>query len=112
MKKVASIALVAVIAIVLAATAPSQAAGREGHGSPGGRPIGHFEGHRGPGGRHDFDRGRHPRVFIGVGPAFYWGPAYAYAPPPPAYWYYCPSYGAYYPNVPSCPEAWVPVPAE
>jgi hypothetical protein len=29
----------------------------------------------------------------------------------PAYWYYCPSYGTYYPNVTSCPEAWVPIPA-
>lgn len=33
-------------------------------------------------------------------------------PPPPAqqpYWYYCPSAQAYYPNVPSCPEAWIKV---
>ncbi len=37
-------------------------------------------------------------------------PAYTYSPPPSTYWYYCPSYGAYYPTVPSCPEAWVPVP--
>jgi hypothetical protein len=37
-------------------------------------------------------------------------PAYA-APAPPAYWYYCPSVGAYYPYTPTCPEAWVPVPA-
>jgi len=29
----------------------------------------------------------------------------------PAHWYYCPSYGAYYPNVASCPEAWETVPA-
>jgi hypothetical protein len=34
------------------------------------------------------------------------------APPPPVYWYYCRSLGAYYPYVPSCPEAWVPVPAQ
>ena len=38
------------------------------------------------------------------------------APPPPAaqpsnsYWYYCPSSQGYYPNVPTCPEAWVKVP--
>jgi len=76
------------------------------------------------------------RVVI-VGPAFWWGPypyyypyPYAvYAPPPapviveqapdyvtqqPAapqsYWYYCPSAKAYYPNVPTCAEAWIKVP--
>jgi hypothetical protein len=27
--------------------------------------------------------------------------------PPAAYWYYCPSAGAYYPSVPTCPEPWV-----
>lgn len=33
-------------------------------------------------------------------------------PPPPSgpYWYYCPSAGGYYPDVPACPEAWVRVP--
>jgi len=31
------------------------------------------------------------------------------APPPPSYWYYCPSARAYYPYVSQCPEAWVPV---
>jgi hypothetical protein len=63
-------------------------------------------------------------VFTGVvlGRAFapvyaYPAPAYAYpapvyAPPPlPTYWYWCPSARAYYPYVPSCSEAWVPVPA-
>jgi hypothetical protein len=79
-------------------------------------------------------------VFIGVGPAWwgypYWWyppPYYAYPPPPavvqeppvyvqqqppaPAYpagqaeWYYCPSARQYYPNVPTCPEAWIRVPA-
>jgi hypothetical protein len=61
----------------------------------------------------------------------YWGgayPYYAYAPPvveqpldyvqgplpgaqSPGYWYYCESARAYYPNVPSCPENWIQVPA-
>ena len=77
------------------------------------------------------------RVFIGVGPAFWWGPPLWYYPPPayayprayvveqptvyvqqapaggpldPGYWYYCQSAGAYYPTAPSCPEAWVKVP--
>ena len=40
---------------------------------------------------------------------------YAYSPDytygaPASYWYYCPSYGAYYPSVQSCPEPWVLVP--
>jgi len=32
------------------------------------------------------------------------------AQPPESYWYYCPTSKAYYPNVPSCSEAWVKVP--
>ena len=56
-----------------------------------------------------------------VGPAYAYGLAYGpgygysqpvYSAPPPAYWYYCPSFGAYYPDVPNCPEPWVPVPAQ
>jgi len=77
------------------------------------------------------------RVFVGVGPAFWWGPYWWYYPPPyyvyppppvvvqeppvyiqqeppptPAtqYWYYCESAKAYYPTVPACPEPWVKVP--
>ena len=65
------------------------------------------------------------RVFVGVGPVFpWWDPYPVYVAPPPVvdappvyvqpapsgYWYYCPSAGAYYPNVSSCPEPWVPVP--
>ncbi len=129
MKKVKSLAsiAIAVVAIMFVAAAPSEA--REGgHGHAGAiaapRDAGHgharAEAHRGFEGRHDFDRDHHPRAFIGVGPSFYWGsgyeydyaPAYAYTPPSPSYWYYCPSYGAYYPNVASCPEAWVPVLAQ
>jgi Spy/CpxP family protein refolding chaperone len=94
-----------------------------GHASGGRPPAGpapgerHFEGHR------HFDRGR---GFVGFGP-LWWGPPYpywdypwgVYAPPPvveppeyierppAAYWYYCPSAGAYYPSVPTCPEPWV-----
>ena len=67
-------------------------------------PSHHFDGHR-------FDHGIHGRVWLG--PVFpYWGyyPYYGYEPAP-NYWYYCPSYGAYYPNVTSCPTEWVPVPA-
>ncbi len=32
------------------------------------------------------------------------------APPTQHFWHYCQSAGAYYPNVPSCPEPWIKVP--
>jgi hypothetical protein len=80
---------------------------------PPGFPPGHFPGH--PPGIHGGVPGR---GFVGVWPGWpwygwWWGyPGPVYAPPPaPAYWYYCPAYGEYYPNVPTCPEPWVPVPA-
>jgi hypothetical protein len=118
-KKLVSIVFSA-LAIVLAAIGPSQALAMGGHGFGGGHSGGSgmhdgfdgrhgFDGHHGFDGRHDFDRGGHRR--FGFGPVF---PYYGYYPPTygdQAYWYYCPSYGAYYPNVASCPEAWVPVPA-
>jgi hypothetical protein len=56
-----------------------------------------------------------------VGPAYAYGggydPGYAYSPPvysapAPSYWYYCRSAGAYYPDVPSCLEPWMLVPAQ
>ena len=31
---------------------------------------------------------------------------------PPTVYYYCPSAGGYYPDVPVCPEQWVPVPRQ
>ena len=117
-RKIAFLALAA-LAIVLAVTAPSQARGMSGHGSGGGHFGGAdmhhgFDGHHGFEGhhfdRHHFDGGVHGR--FGFGPVFpYYGyyPYYGYGAS--AYWYYCPSYGAYYPNVASCPEAWVTVPA-
>ena len=54
---------------------------------------------------------------IAYGAPYYYDPGYAYpAPtysePAPSYWYYCQSAGAYYPDVLSCPEPWVPVPAQ
>jgi hypothetical protein len=104
--------------------------GAVGHGPGLGRvhPGSHFEGHRGFDRHQDFSHG-HGRVFIGVGPTVVFGPSYpywwgypvdsapaypapAYSAPAPAYWYYCPSARAYYPNVPSCPEAWLMVPAQ
>ncbi|PYO07968.1 MAG: hypothetical protein DMD75_19590 [Candidatus Rokuibacteriota bacterium] len=37
-------------------------------------------------------------------------PAFVQQEPAQGYWYFCPSSQAYYPNVQSCPEAWVKVP--
>jgi hypothetical protein len=121
MRRLASASLLAV-ALLLIFAAPSLA----------------WDGHRHGG----------PRVFVSVGPRFWWGPypypyyyypyPYYYTPPPvvvqdpPVYvqqqqvspsvvppapsgaqesfWYYCPSSRDYYPQVPSCPEAWIKVP--
>lgn len=119
---------VAISTVILGASTPSDARRHGGHGFSGGHHGGHHHFH----GHHGF-HGRGPR-FFGGGPSFFWGPPWwgppgwyyppAYAAPvvvapppvyiqpepPPAYWYYCRSYGAYYPNVQSCPEAWVTVP--
>jgi hypothetical protein len=54
-----------------------------------------------------------PPVYIQQSPPVYVQPPPAPAPPAPpepAYWYYCPSAGAYYPTAPTCPEPWVRVP--
>jgi len=124
MKKSLLIGL-AISTIILGAWTSSDARGRGGHGFSGGH---HFHGHNTFHGHHF-----HGPVFVGVGPSFLWGPPWWYYPgypppdvapvvaaPPPvyvqpplpsAYWYYCRSYGAYYPSVQTCPEAWVNVPA-
>ena len=127
--------LILVGATVLPAEAGNFGGGFHGGGFRGGQPFrgGNFRGHT-------FHHGgfRHfgPGVFIGgaLFAPWWWGapypyyPYYAYAPPvealeppdyfqapppvaqPQAYWYYCESAQAYYPNVPSCPESWIPVP--
>jgi len=103
--------------MVLAVSAPSQAQGVRGHGFEGRHGGGAME-HHGFEGRHfeghDFDRHHFEGRGFGCGPFFPYYAAYGYAPygVAPSYWYYCPSYGAYYPSVTSCPEAWVTVPAE
>ena len=104
----------AALALALAFNGPSQAQAMGGHGSGEGHSGGSgmhggFDGRHGFDGRRDFDRDG--RRHFGFGPVF---PYYGYYPPAygdQAYWYYCQSYGAYYPNVTSCPEAWLPVPA-
>ena len=116
--KIVTFAALATLLIVLAIPAPSQARGGGGHGFAGGRPgaaAGHpgFDGHHFDGhfdGRH-FDHGIHGRFWLGpVFPYYGYYPYYGYEPAP-SYWYYCPSYGAYYPSVTSCPTEWAPVPA-
>jgi len=116
MKRSGLIAFLA-IALLFGAVAPGYAWSGHGHGRF------HHGGFSG-------------RVFIGVSPGFWWGPppywyypppVYVYSPPPvilqeppvyvqppapatppgTAYWYYCSSANAYYPNVSSCPEAWI-----
>ena len=91
-----------------------------------------FPAHRGFVGRPGFAPRHFSRggVFVGVAPFVVGGaiaygapyysdpgyaysdPGYAYSAPAPSYWYYCQSAGGYYPDVPSCAEPWVPVPAQ
>jgi hypothetical protein len=110
--------LAAFAAMALALAAPGQAAAAESHGfggHDGGGAVGHrgFEGHHFDGRHfegHEFER-RHFEGHGGFGFVVPYSAPY-YAPyPTSSYWYYCPSYDAYYPDVSSCPETWVPVPA-
>jgi hypothetical protein len=82
--------------------------GFEGHHFEGHEEGRHFEGHDFDRRGFDFDE----RFGFGLGLGFGYG--YPYQPyyAAPSYWYYCTSYGAYYPSVTSCPEAWVTVPAQ
>jgi hypothetical protein len=127
LRSLKSVIVIAIAAMALALAAPTASiAASGGHGGPAG-------GHQGSGGhpgQPGFSHPSHPafhgypihRGFVGghprfIAPGFAFGvwPAYPYLAYPyaaePGYWYYCPSAGAYYPTVPSCPEPWVPVPA-
>jgi hypothetical protein len=140
-KKLASVTLIAVAIVLAAVAPsqgwggarhgsrghPGGSGGTFHRGSGGGHPGAFHDGFRGGNlrdgvlGHRSFNRGHfnRGRFFVGGGPLIYSGyPYYGYYAPAygagysaPAYWYYCPSYGAYYPNVASCPEAWIPVPA-
>jgi hypothetical protein len=94
MKRIVSLALVALLVLAAASTAH---AGR--HGSS------HHHGHHGHGSRVHV-----APFFFAVGPATapLWWDSYYYRPL--VYWY-CPSARAYYPYVQSCPEPWVPIEA-
>ena len=71
----------------------------------------HHDGERDHHSPHHFDR--RPNGIYYIYPHNAWIYRYYAVPtyPAPTYWYYCTSYGAYYPYVTSCPESWVPVPA-
>jgi len=110
------------LSLLIVPTVPSVAGGHGGggHGGHG------FHGHHGLHGHF------HGHGVIVAGP--WWGPWWGYPPyyyppyyyppqvvvepapvivgdqPPQSYWYYCPSAQAYYPTVPTCPEAWIKVP--
>ena len=104
-------AVVFVVATLVTAFLPDDA-----HGRGGGRHGGGQHGHR-----HHHHGVRSGVVFWG--PSLWLAPYWWYYPPPPlvveepptyieqpSYWYYCPSAGAYYRNVPSCAETWIKVP--
>lgn len=66
--------------------------------------------------------GAYPGVVVEQSHTYIQQPAASEAPPPAAqapapapsegpHWYYCPNSREYYPNVPSCSEPWVRVPA-
>jgi hypothetical protein len=119
--------IVGFLAVLLVAAAASGSAFAAGRGRGGGGHSGSHSGaHSGHGGTHHHHRFS-TGVFIGA-PLFYFPRAYYYpAPysydPPPApsyyveqpqlgYWHYCPSAGAYYPQVQTCPEGWQLVPPQ
>jgi len=111
-----AIGLVAVVTGMLLAVVPASAAPAISSESTTmhGDHLRHSDGHHGVDGDHD--RRHHfngrPNGFYFIYPYWYWTyryPAPTY--PAPTYWYYCPSYGAYYPYVSSCSESWVQVPA-
>src|SRR5215467_16076477 len=118
MRKLLSIGVVIISAAVLAAGTPASAAVHGGFRAAAAPHAGHIEAHRGFDGHRGFEgqHGFHGQGRVFIAPSFGWAPYFDY---PPAYdyaapgvWYYCPAYGAYYPDVQSCPQPWVAVPAQ
>jgi hypothetical protein len=114
------------VAVVVAAERPIEARGHSSGGHHGGGHAHHFGGHRHFEGRRQFHH--HGHVFAGPrfwSDPFWWDSPYAvpppavaaeplvYGPPPatPMYRYYCIAARVYYPTAPTCPEAWIGVPA-
>jgi hypothetical protein len=114
-------ASVLVVVLLVATVVPSDAGGRRRHWRGGPRVFVGFG--FGPAWFHPY-------------PYWYYPPPYVYAPPtvvvqqppvyieqqpvppvgsapaaPQQYWYYCEPAGGYYPNVASCDQPWVKVPA-
>ncbi len=107
-------------AIILAVVTPSHASGAATGGHANAAEVHHeHEGHGdGDHGQLHGSHGRGPHLYRYYGDPYgssyyrypyYEYPFYGYRSP--RYWYYCPSYGRYYPDVGSCPGSWVVVPA-
>jgi hypothetical protein len=136
LRQIVRVSLLALL-LLLQTAPPSE--GRGGHrGHHGGAHHTHH-GHRFHGGTHVFIGGGPwwwgpPYPWGYYDPYWYYGPDWAYGPhpyfgpprvvveqppiyieqenpsTPPGYWYYCASVQQYYPEVPTCPEAWIRVP--
>lgn len=103
---------VLIAAVSFPVFARGHSAGGRSHATPGARPpVTHVAPPR-----HHVSR---PALgfFVGAAvaaPLIVAAPRYYYTPPPryvaplpnPAYWYYCPDLGAYYPYVQQCPGPW------
>lgn len=113
MRKVACVGMIVVVVLLLTAP-PSSAHGRRGygHGSRVFIGTGFWWGPPYPFWYHPYPYYVYPPVVIREEPPVYIEqpqPAPASAPTE-SYWYYCQSATAYYPNVQTCPEAWIKVP--
>ena len=108
-------ALGAAVALALAAAAPAQA---HVHWSVGiGIGVPGYYGAWGPGWWPSPWYGAYaPPVVVAPPPVVAYPPVYEaprpLGPPPPSFWYYCYNPAGYYPEVPSCPGGWTPVPAQ
>src|SRR5215470_1958836 len=134
LRQIVRVSLIAFLLLLLSAP-PSE--GRGGHG---GHRGGHHHAHHGHHHGHRFHGGTSFFVGVGpwwwgpphpwwyYDPYWYYGPYSYYRPPrviveqppiyieqgepsaPLGYWYYCASAQRYYPDVATCPEAWIRVP--
>jgi hypothetical protein len=112
LRRFAAIAVAAPLAFLAADAGAQSHTGHAGAGHGGGHFAGNAHFHGGAGGfRHGghFGHGFHAGRFGGwaiVGGGL-WYPWYGYPAPAYANAWYCPSVGAYYPTVLSCPGDWV-----